>query len=115
MTYHFGVGVMKNNFIISVTDRAMGRMIQNGIPQYFLSYLDQVDFHAIPPDIEEPKVFELDDLAFGFYVFLASCGISFLAFLAELSYFYGKMHLALIVFLRALTSRKLFPCGDLKH
>lgn len=115
VAFRYGISVMKNNFIFPMTDRAMDRMVQNGIPQYFIKYLDEVDWHAVPRDIEEPKIFELDDLAFGFYVFFATCGISFLAFVAELLYFYGKMHLALIVLLRALTSRKLFPCGELRH
>lgn len=117
MTYASGVGVMKNNFIFPMTDRTVGRLLENGIPQYFLKYLDEVDFHPTTPDDAEtgPKVFELDDLSFGFYVILASCGISFLVFLVELLYFYGQIALGLLTLLRALTNRNVFPCGELRY
>lgn len=109
MSFNFGIGVMMNNFIFHATDKAMGQMIQNGIPQYFVKYLDEVDFHPMPADEKEPKVFGLDDLAFGFNVFLVYCGISFLTFVAELLYFYATMLIGLVMFLRSLTNRILIP------
>lgn len=102
-----GIGVMKNNFIFPLTDKAMGQLLQNGIPQHFLDYMDKFEFHSIPLDVKEPKVFDIDDLAFGFFVFFASCKISLLAFLGELLYFYGKMLIGLGALLRELSKRKL--------
>lgn len=82
----FGVGVMKNNFIYKVTDEAMSKLVKYGIPQYFLKYIREVVLRELPQDEKTPRKFSLDDLEFGFIIYLSCCAISFAAFLIEIFY-----------------------------
>lgn len=109
LTYFYGVGVMRNNFIFNVTQEAMTRMIPNGIPQYMLKYIEEVEFKPIPPDVVEPETFDVKDLEFGFVIFLVCCGVSTLAFLGELSYFYGRELIGLIILMRFLAKENFVP------
>lgn len=112
--FHYGIGVMMNNFIFPLVDEAMGRLVQNGIPQYFLSYIEKVVLHPLPPDDKKPKVFGVKDLGFGFYIFLVFCAISILVFLLELLIFHVKELIGLITLLKTFDNGNLFPDVSLK-
>lgn len=114
LIYHFGVGVLKNNFIFNLTDDAMSRLIQNGVPQHLLSFLKNDVMRPMAPDEAEPKVFELEDLNFGFYVFLVCCASSIFVFVVEVIVFSVMEIVGLILLLRALASAKNFPGGIIK-
>lgn len=113
LTYHYGIAVKKNNFIFDSTNEAMELLIDTGIPQYFMRYVNEVELKPVLAPEPEPRVFELSDLGFGFYVFLVSCAFSIIAFLGELLWFYGKEMIGLITLLRALKDRNLLPGGTL--
>lgn len=101
-TYHFGVGHMKNNFIFSITDQVMSRLIDTGIPQYFLNYIETVELRPVAPEESEPKVFEVEDLGFGFYVWLVFCALSILVFVGELMVFYFWQLIGLVALIKIL-------------
>lgn len=85
-----GVGVMRNNFIYEVTQDVMKYLIQGGIVQNFVKYIENVVFKPLQDDGEEMRAFALKDLEFGFVIYLAACGVSFGTFVAELLNFYTR-------------------------
>lgn len=86
-----GLSIYKNNFISHTSYKTMERLIETGIPQnsykFFFKHL--FDLNLPPPD-KNPKVFAIDDLSFGFVVWLYACAISGCAFIAEVLYFYSR-------------------------
>jgi hypothetical protein len=79
----YGVGLFKNNFMIQSTEPVMEILIQAGIPQYFLDYVFEFYFFD-REELRGPKVFSIDDLRFGFVIWLVTCGIALAAFAGEL-------------------------------
>lgn len=65
-------------------------LIEGGIIQYLFNYLLDFEVKALEEPPKEPKVFEVEDLKFGFMVWLAACGVSVIAFLIEVSYVFAK-------------------------
>lgn len=101
-SYIYGVGVMKNNFIYKVTEDVMSDLVEGGIPQHFLSYIRKVILKPKLTDDKEPKRFGVDDLMFGFMIFLESCAVSIFVFVIELLVFYSQEFVALKSLLKAL-------------
>lgn len=86
----FGIATMTNNFIYGVTEDVMSALVVGGIPQYFLKYIEKNVLREMPVDPPEPKDFSIEDLEFGFMIFLICCGISIAIFLIEILMFYGR-------------------------
>jgi hypothetical protein len=87
----YGVSLMRNNFLYDITESVMSGLIEGGIPQYFLTYIEDVVLREKPSDPIEPKKFGVEDLQFGFVIFLVACGVSISAVMIELIYFhFGK-------------------------
>lgn len=87
-----GVCVHRNSFFAQLSKKMSSALITSGILQYWLDYLLTFDAHQtvfLPPP--EPKVFAIEDLSFGFTVWLVACGVSTLAFMIEILYFFIKM------------------------
>lgn len=87
LVFHYGVGMMRNNFIYKVTEDAMRNLIDFGIPQYFLNYICENILRELPKDKKSPKKFSLNDLEFGFVIYLNCCGISIIIFVIEILIF----------------------------
>jgi hypothetical protein len=87
LVYHFGIGVMRNNFIHQVTEEAMNFLVSNGIPQYFLKYIREFVLRELPSEPKEPKKFGFEDLDFGFYIYLICCAVSICVFVVEILLF----------------------------
>lgn len=85
-TFHYGVAVMKNNFIYHLTEDVMSALIEAGIPQYFLNYIEDVVLKELLADPIELKKFGVEDLTFGFVIFLGFCALSVLIFFLEIIY-----------------------------
>jgi len=63
-----------------------------GIIQHSYKFHTWVNFRNIVEEEESTqKVFDIDDLAYGFYIWIGSCGISIAGFLLELIVYYLKM------------------------
>jgi hypothetical protein len=102
-----GLSLYKNNFISHTTIKTMKRLIEAGIPQrsYNFLYVYLLDPQIPPPD-KSPKVFTLDDLSFGFIIWLYACAIAACVFVAELAIHY--IYSALKLILRELSGLYLF-------
>jgi hypothetical protein len=90
-TEFFGLSLYKNNFISHSTISTMKRLIEAGIPQrsYNFFYKFLIDPH-LPPEDKSPHAFTLDDLGFGFIIWLYACAICCSVFILELLYFCMK-------------------------
>jgi hypothetical protein len=83
LTSPLGVRFSRNHFLYKKTDEVTQRLTSAGIMKNLWN-----DFHnqfkPIPKDIKEPKVLNVDDLRFGFIIWLVACGISSSVFLSEI-------------------------------
>jgi hypothetical protein len=77
--------MVKNSILYPYFEEVMDKLIPSGIPQYL------PDFHAYLlygnyENSEEnfPKILTIDDLSFGFILWLIACGISICGFLGEI-------------------------------
>lgn len=87
----YGISVMKNNFVFHVTEDVMSALVEGGIPQYFLAYIEDVILREMTADPATLKKFDVQDLEFGFVIYLVSCGLSIVVFLIEkITFFYLK-------------------------
>ncbi|XP_070508928.1 uncharacterized protein [Chironomus tepperi] len=75
----------RNSFIYDILKEILEKIIPAGIPQYLVEYhMEQVYKKYEPIENNEPKVLTVDDLTFGFVVWLGSCGIAVLGFIYEI-------------------------------
>lgn len=98
---------MKNNFIYGVTEVVMSALVDNGIAQYFLSYISNFVLRPFPRDERVPEKFNIEDLEFGFFIFLVCCAASIFVFVAEIIVFHIREFVALKGFLRTVGSREI--------
>jgi hypothetical protein len=73
------------NFILSlVFDEIVKQLIPTGIVQKFHNdYYEFVHKQRFDYDQKEPKILQINDLSFGFVLWLGACGLSLSAFLCE--------------------------------
>ena len=84
-----GVATYRNNHAYWLIEDTMRILIQAGIPQYVKNYIFEVYFREIQESKEKiPKVFGIDDLDYGFIVWLIACSIAVAGFVVELLWFY---------------------------
>lgn len=74
-----GYATIQNSLLYPVIESVIGRLIPSGI-------LQNIARKSFEPKLgaKSPKVFSIDDLAFGFMIWLAACVMSVVAFLSEL-------------------------------
>lgn len=79
-----GIGMLRNSILYPIFDDVMRKLVPSGIPQYLPVFYSNLMFGTFK-DIDEkmPKVFMFNDLAFGFILWLFTCGISIMTFLGE--------------------------------
>ncbi|CAG9808659.1 unnamed protein product [Chironomus riparius] len=84
-THQYGISTFRNHFLFELTDEIVQRFIPMGIIQHSYEFHTWVNFRNIVEDVESTqKVLDVDDLAYGFYIWLGACGISIIGFLLEL-------------------------------
>lgn len=108
-SYMYGVGVFKHNFMYGLTNEVMEKLIQTGIHQYFCKYLMEYYFYD-RVQIKMPKVFTVDDLRFGFVVWIIAVGIAIAVFVCELMFHFIKkwiIHQLMNIFIFKLLSSRL--------
>jgi hypothetical protein len=86
----YSLCVPKNNFFSTLSHKVMNQLISGGIPQYLIDYFINFDMRPLLQPIKEPKKFDIEDLMFGFIIWLIACGISITVFIIELTVFYGR-------------------------
>lgn len=85
LSFLVGIGTVKNNFLSQLTEEVLQRLITAGISQWQMKFHTDFWFPKYPNDKNsEPTVLCVDDLNFGFIIWLIACGISGLMFLCEI-------------------------------
>lgn len=71
----------KQAFYTRMMQKTVNSLVDTGIMKYLVDfYLNRVGYLKV---FDIPKVLKLDDLEFGFNIWLAFCGFSLLAFMME--------------------------------
>lgn len=81
-----GICLGRNNFGFPMLKSLFPKLVEAGIPQYFNSYFKDFELKPLLDDPAEPFVFSIEDLRFGFIVWLVACGVSSVVFMIEVSW-----------------------------
>jgi hypothetical protein len=93
------VCVLHDNFMSHLNFKLSYDLAANGIFNYWFDYFLNFDMKPMLEAPQEPKVFDIEDLKFGFIVWLIACAISAFSFLIEFFYFYVKKFLKSFIML----------------
>jgi hypothetical protein len=75
---------LKNSFIYDTISQIMHKLVPAGIPQYLIKYHEFNMFKVfVPVTLSSLRVLGLQDLEYGFVLWLGACGISTFGFLLE--------------------------------
>lgn len=96
-----GIAVYQNNHAYWMVEKVMRFLVPSGIPQHIRNTIFDVSFKysanpiKVPSGfinvVTSPKVFSLEDLKFGFIIWLGSITVALTAFVLELIYCYGMI------------------------
>lgn len=82
--------VDRRSFFAPIHLKITNSLISAGIIQYWFNYLLNFELTPLIEQPRGPQVFSIEDLKFGFFVWLAACGISISAFSVEIFYDFLK-------------------------
>jgi hypothetical protein len=99
ITYPVSIGTVNSNFLAQFVKETFSLLLQNGIVQHFLEREENIYTRNVK-EPSKPKVFTLKDLAFGFEIWLISCGISTFVFLVEIFVFLVRSSIGIFYFLK---------------
>lgn len=85
MTLNLGFGFNANNFMYSLTQDVMDKLLPMGIIQHWMD-ADFLEIYKGFSNVKQPKVLNVEDLSFGFVLWLLACGLSCGCFLVEVLY-----------------------------
>jgi hypothetical protein len=103
-----GLATSNNHFIFPLADDVMQNLISAGIPQHLEKFHIDSILHPYQDDddAKEPIVLSIDDLNFGFIIWLVTSGVSVAAFIFEIltvnSFNLCKFYFGLILFIKLL-------------
>jgi hypothetical protein len=101
----YSLCVQKNNFFSALSHKVMNQLISGGIPQHLTDYFMKYDMRPLLQPIKEPKKFDIEDLMFGFIIWLVACGISITVFIIELIIFYGRNLIGIACIINSIRSK----------
>lgn len=79
-----GIGLLPNHFLYDLTEDVVQKFISMGIIQNLYNYYSWVLFHTeIRNTGTGPMVLSLDDVTFGFNIWIVMCCLSVIGFLIE--------------------------------
>lgn len=106
-----GFGVPKNCFLFHIIDKVVQDLISTGIMSNI--YNQYMDYRYFAPPQKEPKVLTVDDLEFGFVLWLIAALVSFVMFLSEffLFKFLRKVKFCIIAKVKNLVGKILVLRG----
>ncbi|KAL7011987.1 hypothetical protein ACKWTF_014551 [Chironomus riparius] len=82
---------VRNSLIFEILNKLMERIVPAGIPQYLNKYHESNVYRTFYPIIDiDPKVLTLQNLEYGFVLWIGSCGISAIGFLMEHLWLKGR-------------------------
>jgi hypothetical protein len=97
-----GIGLNKHNHAFWLIEDTMRILIPAGIPQWTRKFIYEMLFQKFKEEEDKPKVFTVEDFQFGFVIWSVACGISLVAFLMEIFYFYGRSFLGIFAIVKTL-------------
>jgi hypothetical protein len=90
LTLSTGFRMPRNHFMYHLTDDVVQNLLAAGILNFFKQFHVYACIKYYKEPEWEPKVFALDDLLFGFYIWLAACAVSLTVMALEWTWFHGK-------------------------
>lgn len=78
-----GLCVYRNNFAATLHVKIMDALITAGIPQHWYKFTVEFELRSVPDPPREPKVFSIEDLKYGFIIWLVAISVSVGSFLLE--------------------------------
>jgi hypothetical protein len=102
--------MLKNNVLVNHIDEILNRLIEAGLEKYHFNYYDWVTVSRFDNEPEDTRrIFSLNDLEYGFVLWLAACLGSFLVFIYEINSLRLRRKLRVLIglvdFLRLLRAR----------
>lgn len=94
------VGVARNNFLFPLLNEVFDQLISGGIPQHLKKFHDERLMYVRRVRAQKNETikdsFTMDDLDYGFKIWIITCGVSSLVFLLEFLVVYLKFLLSCI-------------------
>lgn len=85
LTYQNGISMLQNHFLFAATEEVVQRLIPMGIIQHSYEFHNWICLRPIvEPDENDPIVLTMDELEFGFIMWLAVCGLAVVGFIVEI-------------------------------
>jgi heme exporter protein D len=85
-----GLAFPKNHYLIHLSNEVVQSLVSGGIIEQIEKQRHSVCFGSDPPDEWKPFVFSLNDLLFGFYIWLVAVAVSLVVMTLEWTWFIGK-------------------------
>jgi hypothetical protein len=83
-TFH-SISTIRNHFLFDLVEKTLQNLLSSGIYQQNYNYAIWDRFRQVKEvEDSEPKVLSVEDLKFGFVVWICTCGVSILVFVLEL-------------------------------
>lgn len=103
-TYLRSTGTFNMNYMNRLINDVFTQLIEAGIPQHFT---DRV-FNFFPKfdELKEPQTFSLDDLWFGFEIWLFACAATTCVFILEIIIFWTSENVLRFTFVKRLTGMR---------
>jgi hypothetical protein len=79
-----GFAFVPNNFLFPLFDEVIQRFNSAGILQWTIQLYNKRFYKPYQEPLREPQVFSIEDLSFGFFIWLAALGVSSMVFASEL-------------------------------
>lgn len=100
----FAISVEKNSILYDLMKNVTQKLFEAGILQYSYKLQEVWGFPINPPEPEDKRrIFSMNDLGYGFEIWLIACGISTFVFVIEILYFWlPKIMGKIVEFLRSI-------------
>lgn len=92
LTIQIGLALPNNHFMYELLEESIRLLMPSGVLRHDRDfYKSSVCYKTINEIfIKRPKILSINDLEFGFVIWLVACGFSITAFVIEVSYVYLK-------------------------
>jgi hypothetical protein len=78
-----GLVMRRNQFLYWLTEETLRDLITGGIPQQLVKFYEDINYPLKKEDPADPKVLSIDDLHYGFVIWIVASYITLIAFIAE--------------------------------
>lgn len=87
VTFPVALKLRKNHYLFGIINEVMERIVPSGIPQFLHNFHRWNDFLRImiDPPQKQTEVLTMNDLGFGFVMWLVACAISTFGFIIEIT------------------------------